>query len=256
VTTSPDLSTPLTTRTVQVEIWSDIACPWCYLGKRRFAAALEAFPHREHVDVRWRSFELSPDTPAGPGTPLAPTLARRKGITPDQAAAMFAHVTAVAADEGLTFDFGRALAVNTFDGHRLVHLAGAHGGSALADRTLESLYAGYFTAGADLGDTDTLVQVAAEAGFAAAGLDDAAVRSLLAGTEAADQVQLDEADAAALGVSAVPFFAADRRVAVSGAQPVAVFTELLETAWRQANPMITLGEDGSGGACETDSCVV
>ena len=245
------LPTASPARPVQIEIWSDIACPWCYLGKRRFAAALATFPHRDRVEVQWRAYELSPDTPTGPGIPLAPALAQRKGLTVEQTTEMFAHVTKVAAGEGLTYDFDRALAVNTFDAHRLVRLAQERGGASLADSTLEALYAGYFTDGADLGDPQTLVELAAKAGFAAAGLGNDDVRALLAGAEAADHVLHDEAEARALGVTGVPFFVADRQIAVSGAQPVAVFNQLLETAWQQANPLVTLGD---GAACTDDSC--
>lgn len=256
--TRPTTSTPTTTAAasrVTIEIWSDIACPWCYLGKHRFAAALADFPHRDRIDVVWRSFELSPDTPTGPGTPLAPSLARSKGISVEQATQMFAHVADTAARDGLTFDFSRALAVNTFDAHRLVHLAAAHGGPALVDATIETLYAAHFTRGEDLGTTETLVRLAAEAGFATAGLDDDAVRALLDGEDAAAQVRDDEAQARALGVTGVPFFVADRRIAVSGAQTAAVFTQLLETAWQQAHPLVTLG-DTDAESCTDDSCAI
>lgn len=128
------------TPTGRVEVWSDIACPWCYIGKRRFTAALQAFAHRDHVEVVWRSYELSPDTPVGPGVPEIAALSQRPGAPGERIREMFAHVTEVAAADGLTYDFDRALAANTFDAHRLVHLAREHGGSNLADRTLEALH--------------------------------------------------------------------------------------------------------------------
>lgn len=237
-------------RTVNVEVWSDIACPWCYIGKRRFATALADFPHREHVEVTWRAYELSPSTPVGPGRPEIEMLAALKGIPHDQVKRMFAQVTAVAAGEGLAYDFDRALAVNTFAAHRLVHLARTTGGADLAERTLEALFSAHFEHGADLGDEDTLVRI-----VSGAGVDADAARAALADGTGADAVRADEDEARALGVTGVPFFVVDRRIAVSGAQPADVFTQLLETAWRDANPVQVLATaDGAG--CVDESCAV
>ncbi|MGV8976417.1 MAG: DsbA family oxidoreductase [Cellulomonas sp.] len=253
LTTSPNP----TGATVLVEVWSDIACPWCYIGKRRFAAALQSFAHRDHVEVVWRSYELSPETPAGPGVPEIAALSQRMGAPVERIREMFAHVTEVAAADGLDYDFDVALAANTFDAHRLVHLAREHGGAELADRTLEALFAAQFTRGGDLGTRSVLAQIAAGAGFGDAGLDDAAVLATLAGDDAADAVRQDEAEARGLGVTGVPFFVAGRRLAVSGAQPVEVFSRLLETAWSEANPPPTLaGTDDAAGACVDDSCAI
>ncbi|WP_242448501.1 DsbA family oxidoreductase [Cellulomonas sp. WB94] len=253
--TAPVVPRTTATPTVLVEVWSDIACPWCYIGKRRFAAALQAFPHRDEVEVVWRSYELSPETPAGPGVPEIAALSARMHAPEARIREMFAHVTEVAAGNGLVYDFDRALAANTFDAHRLVHLAREHGGAALADRTLEALFAAQFTHGGDLGTASVLVEIAADAGFGAAGLDDDAVLAVLAGDHAADAVRHDEAEARELGVTGVPFFVAGRRIAVSGAQPVEVFGRLLEAAWREANPLVTLaGTDEAAGACVDDSC--
>jgi predicted DsbA family dithiol-disulfide isomerase len=233
-------------------VWSDIACPWCYIGKRRFATALADFPHREHVDVTWRSYELSPSTPVGPGTPEIDMLARLKGIPHDQVKQMFAQVTAVAADEGLAYDFDRALAANTFAAHRLVHLARTTGGADLAEAVLEALFSAHFEHGADLGDDETLVRI-----VSGAGIDEEVVRAALAGDEGADAVRADEDEARALGVSGVPFFVVDRRIAVSGAQPADVFTQLLEAGWREANPLQTLATaDPDAAACVDDSCAI
>lgn len=237
-------------RTVNVEVWSDIACPWCYIGKRRFATALADFPHREHVEVTWRAYELSPSTPVGPGRPEIEMLAALKGITHDQVKRMFAQVTAVAAGEGLAYDFDRALAVNTFAAHRLVHLARTTGGADLAERTLEALFSAHFEHGADLGDEATLVRI-----VSGAGVDPEAARAALTDGTGADAVRADEDEARALGVTGVPFFVVDRRIAVSGAQPADVFTQLLETAWRDANPVQVLAT-ADGAACVDESCAV
>jgi predicted DsbA family dithiol-disulfide isomerase len=253
--TSPDVARTTSVPTVLVEVWSDIACPWCYVGKRRFAAAPHAFPHRDQVEVVWRSYELSPETSAGPGVPEIAALSTRMNAPAERIREMFAHVTEVAAGEGLVYDFDRALAANTFGAHRLVHLARDHGGPELADRTLEALFAAQFTRGRDLGTASVLAEIAAEAGFGAAGLDDAAVLAALAGDHAADGVRHDEAEARALGVTGVPFFVAGRRIAVSGAQPIEVFGRLLEAAWQEANPLVTHpGTDEAADACGDDSC--
>ncbi|KQT01444.1 disulfide bond formation protein DsbA [Cellulomonas sp. Leaf395] len=235
---------------MNVEIWSDIACPWCYIGKRRFATALADFPHREHVEVTWRAYELSPGTPTGPGIPEIDALARHKGIPRDQVTRMFAQVTGVAAGEGLAYDFDRSLAANTFAAHRLVHLARTTSGAALAERTLEALFSAHFEHGADLGDDGTLVRI-----VSGAGVDADAARAALASDAGADAVRADEDEARALGVTGVPFFVVDRRIAVSGAQPADVFTQLLETAWRDANPIQTLAT-ADAAACVDDSCAI
>lgn len=256
---APSPATP----TLHVEIWSDIACPWCYIGKRRFGAALAQFEHRDAVSVTWRSFELSPETPHGPGVPELQALAQRKGIPTATVERMFAQVTQVAAGEGLAYDFDRVLAANTFDPHRLVHVAQQHGGPELAERMLETLFSAHFERGADLGDPETLVRLALEAGLdeqgldGRPGLDDDAVRAVLASDQAAAEVRHDEAEARALGVTGVPFFVVDRRVAVSGAQPVELFGELLRAGWREAHALTVLGGAGpvDEAACGDDCAV-
>ena len=156
----------------------------------------------------------------------------------------------MAAGEGLAYDFDRAIAANTFAAHRLVHLARTTGGSELAERVLEALFSAHFEHGADLGDDDTLVRI-----VSGAGVDAEAARAALAGDAGADAVRADEDEARALGVTGVPFFVVDRRIAVSGAQPADVFTQLLETAWRDANPIQTLAT-ADGAACVDDSCAI
>ena len=255
-TTTTTVSAPALSpaRTITVEVWSDIACPWCYIGKRRFAAALESFSHRDHVDVVWRSYQLSPDAPRGPGRPEAEALAEMKGLPLEEVQRMFEHVTAVAARDGLAYDFDSVLAFNSYDAHRLTHLARELGGADLAERTLEVLYSAHFERGADLGVDDALVAVAREAGFAQAGHDDDAVAVFLAGDAQSDAVDADIAAARELGVTGVPFFVVDRRYAVSGAQPAEMFTQLLDAGWREANPLQVLVGDASADACTDDSC--
>lgn len=236
-TTNPAPAFAAPPRTVTVEVWSDVACPWCYVGKRRFAAALADFPHRDHVDVVWRSYQLSPGTPPGPGRPEVDALVEMKGLPRDQVEQMFAHVTDVAAGDGLRYDFARTLAFNTFDAHRLLHLAREVGGSALVDATMEALFSAHFEQGVDLGADGALVTLAAGAGFGAHGWDDARVAAALAGDDATAAVREDLATAQAIGVTGVPFFVVDRTYAVSGAQPAEVFAQLLDAGWREANPL-------------------
>ncbi len=238
-------------RTITVEVWSDVACPWCFIGKRRFAAALREFTHRDHVDVVWRSYQLSPDTPRGPGRPEVDALVEMKGLPREQVEQMFAHVTAVAATDGLRYDFPRTLAFNTFDAHRLLHLAREAGGAPLVEATMEALFSAHFEQGVDLGADGGLVAIAAQAGFGEHGWSDERVASALAGDAAADAVREDLATARALGVTGVPFFVVDRRYAVSGAQPAEVFAQLLDAGWREANP---LGAAPAGEACTDGTC--
>jgi len=245
----PTLTAP--PRTITVEVWSDVACPWCWIGKRRFASALRDFAHRDHVEVVWRSYQLAPDAPAGPGRPEIDALVEMKGLSRDRAEEMFAQVTAIGADEGLRYDFARTLTFNTFDAHRLLHLARRAGGAALVEATMEALFSAHFEQGADLGADGALVEVAGRAGFAAHGWDDARVATALDGDDAADAVREDVATGRALGVTGVPFFVVDRRYAISGAQPAEVFAQLLDAGWREAHPLVVAP---AGEVCTDGSC--
>ena len=206
---------------MKVEIWSDVVCPWCYVGKRRFETALARFPHRDEVDVEWRSFELDPAAP--PTAELRGTHAeqlqarfRRPRAEIDQ---MLARVTALAAAEGLDFRFDLNRGGNSFDAHRLLHLAKAHGRQ---DALKERLDRGTFTEGLAVSDHEELTALAVEVG-----LDEAEVRQVLAGDRFADAVRDDEAQARAYGITGVPFFVLDGRYGVSGAQAPEVFAGAL-----------------------------
>jgi len=216
---------------VKVEIWSDVVCPWCYIGKRRFEDALSRFPHAADVQVEWRAFELDPSAASGrPGQTggLAPALAAKFGTPLERAQEMLATTTATAASEGLEYHFERALPANTLDAHQVVHLAGQRG---VQDAVEERLMRAYFTEGEALGDHEVLVRLGAEAG-----LDAEEVRAVLAEGRFVDAVRSDEAEAAALGARGVPFFVVDRRYGVSGAQPAEQFLAVLERAWSEAQP--------------------
>jgi len=227
---------------VDVEIWSDIACPWCYIGKRRFEAALERFEHGDEVQVTWRSFELDPTAPAEREGERAARLAEKYGITVERAREMERQMTETAASEGLEFRFDRARSGATFDAHRVVHLAAEHG---VQDAMKERLLRAYFTEGELMSDRDRLVHLAIEVG-----LDEDGVREMLAGDRLADEVRADERTAARFGISAVPTFVVDRALGVSGAHPPEALLELLREGWarRRPAPVVLAG----GEACGVD----
>ncbi len=207
-----------------VEVWSDIVCPWCYLGKRRLEAALARFEHADRVDVVWRSFELEPDAPRDAQS-RRDLLLSRYGMTAEQAAERDAQMTALAAAEGLEYRPDLAQLGNTFDAHRVLHAARAAGLQAQAK---ERLLRGYFSEGRRLTDADTLVELAADAG-----MDPAAARAALADGSFGEEVREDEREAAAIGITGVPFFVLNRRYAVSGAQPTDLLLQALERTWAE-----------------------
>jgi predicted DsbA family dithiol-disulfide isomerase len=233
---------------VKVEIWSDVVCPWCYVGKRRFEQALARFAHRDDVSVVYRSFELDPDAPASrPGT-YGEHLARKYGMTVERAAQLHAQMTETAAADGLELRFDRLRAGNTFDAHRLLHLARDRG---VQGELKERLLAATFTDGEPIAEHDTLVRLATDVG-----LDETEVRAVLTSTRYADDVRADEQQARAYGITGVPFFVVDARYGVSGAQPADVLLEVLETAYRESTPLTVVTGPGTGEACEGDGCAV
>ncbi len=214
---------------LKVEIWSDIACPWCYVGKRRFEAALAGFEHRDQVEVSWRSFELDPGAPREREGDRIEHLARKYGTSREQAERMLEQMTAVAAGEGLDFRFDIARSGNTFDAHRLTHLAAAHGRQ---DAMKERLFRAYLSEGEVIGDPAVLERLGLEVG-----LPEHELRELLAGDRYAAEVREDEQLAASLAITAVPFFVVDRAIAASGAQPPELLRELLDRAWDQRSAL-------------------
>ncbi len=216
---------------MKIEIWSDIACPWCYIGKRRFEAALAAFPHRDEVDVRWRSFQLDPTLPDHYEGTEVQYLSERKGIDPAQLAGMLEQVTVQAAGEGLSYDYDSLVVANSFSAHRLIHLARAEGGNAAADAAKEALLSAHFEKGQDIGSADTLAEIGGRVG-----VDPERVRAMLAGEEFTQDVNADIAQARSLGVSGVPFFVLDDKYGISGAQPTDLFASALDQAWQETHP--------------------
>ena len=225
---------------MHVEIWSDIACPWCYVGKRRFEKALAEYEQRDEVTVEWRSFELDPASPAERPQDGTTHLAEKYGMSREQALEMQRGMAQTAAAEGLRFDFDRQRGGNTFDAHRLLHLAKAHG---LQDALGERLFDSYMRQGGLMSDHDTLHRLAFEAG-----LPEDEVVDTLASERFADDVREDERTARSFGISGVPFFVVDRQYGASGAQPPELLLQLL----RQARPEIQLVAEGH--ACGIDGC--
>ena len=231
---------------MKVEIWSDVVCPWCYIGKRNFEAALAEFPHRDDVEVVWRSFELDPSAPAVREGDYAGRLASKYGVPVAEARAMIDRMTGAAASVGLAFRFDLARPGNTFDAHRLIHLGADRG---VQDAVKERLLAATFAEGEPIGDRETLVRLAAEAG-----LDADEARSVLESDAYAKEVRADEAEAAAFGIGGVPFFVVERTYGVSGAQPPEVLRNVLDRAWADihAPSLVVSGDDAPG--CEGDAC--
>jgi predicted DsbA family dithiol-disulfide isomerase len=210
---------------MRVEIWSDVVCPWCYIGKRRFEHALAEVGDEADVEIVWRSFELDPDAPrVQDGSPVE-HLARKYGMTIEEAEAAQARVARVAAGEGLEYRLADARRGNSFDAHRLIHLGRVHG---LQDAVKERFLRAYFTEAEPIGDRETLARLAVEAG-----LDPAEVDETLATGRFADEVREDERRARLLGINGVPFFVLDERLGVSGAQPTEVFVQALRQAAAQ-----------------------
>jgi predicted DsbA family dithiol-disulfide isomerase len=210
---------------MQVEIWSDVVCPWCYLGKRRFEAALAAFEQRDEIDVVWRSFELDPGALRQRELPAIEHLARKYGMSVEQARASQQQLTDLATAEGLEYHLDRTAGGNSFDAHRLLHLAARSG---LQDPLKERLLRAYFTEGEAIGQPEVLQRLAVEAG-----LDAGEVAHVLESERFGDEVRADERRAQLLGVNGVPFFAIDERYGISGAQSSELILSALGQAWSE-----------------------
>jgi predicted DsbA family dithiol-disulfide isomerase len=206
-----------------VEVWSDVVCPWCYLGKRRLESALAVFDHGDEVDVAWRSFELDPSAPRHRAVSAREHLARKYGMTSAQVDASWARLTALAAQEGLEYHLEKTRGGSSFDAHRLIHLGAAAG---IQDAVNERLLRGYFTEGEAIGEPDVLRRLGVEAGLPADEVDE-----LLTSDRFAVEVHDDERAAHALGIRGVPFFVIDGRLGVSGAQSADFLLAALGQAW-------------------------
>ncbi|WP_428329949.1 DsbA family oxidoreductase [Mucilaginibacter sp.] len=216
---------------MKVEIWSDVMCPFCYIGKRRFEDALQQFEHKDDVEIEWRSFQLNPDMETDTSVSIDEYLADKKGWTLEHAQQMNAHVTKMAAEAGLTYNMDKAVVANSFKAHRFSHLAKKHGLGVEAE---EQLFKAYFTDSKNIDDNDVLIDLGR-----AIGLDAAEVKQTLESDTFAEDVKHDIDTAQYLGIQGVPFFVMNNKYAISGAQAVPVFEQTLAKAfgeWQQENP--------------------
>jgi predicted DsbA family dithiol-disulfide isomerase len=235
---------------MRVEVWSDVVCPWCYIGKRRFEAALARFAHRDEVELVWRSFEL--DASASPSSAeqgtYAERLATKYRCSVTEAQGMIDTMTVTAAKEGLDFRFDLARPGNTFDAHRLLHLALEHGQQ---DELKERLDRATFTEGSPASDHSALRVLALQVG-----LPEVEVDAVLSSDRYSEAVRADEAQALAYGISGVPFFVIDGRYGISGAQPADDVLQTLDKAWSERPPLTLVTPGGTAPSCEGDSCTV
>lgn len=231
---------------LRIDVWSDIACPWCAVGKRRLEHALKEFPHAEDVKIVWRSFELDPGAPKerDPSVSHAERIARKYGMTLEQARRAGDRLREIGQAEGLVFDFEHIRSGNTFDAHRLIHLGRERG---LQGAVKERFMRAYLEEGALMSDHPTLVRLAAEAG-----LDESEASDVLSSDLYAPEVRADEARAHEHGINGVPCFVLDERFAVSGAQSPQVMLSALHQAWSERERVA--GELDEGAVCGQDGC--
>jgi predicted DsbA family dithiol-disulfide isomerase len=208
---------------IKVEIWSDIRCPFCYLGKKRFEAALEQFPHKENVKVVWRSFQLDPYLITQPETNVYDHLAEQKGISREQSIGAHEQIVLQGKNLGIEYNFDKAIVANSFNAHRLVHLAKQFNLEGAAE---ESLFKAYFSEGENISDTETLVKLGTQIG-----ISEVLVRAMLEKDDYTDNVLMDETYARELGITGVPFFLFNEALSVRGAQPPETFLRALFKAW-------------------------
>lgn len=240
-----------TTNKLQVEIWSDIMCPFCYIGKRHFEEALNKFTDRENIEIVWKSFQLDPEIPAVISKPqnVYEYLANRKGMSYDQSVSMHQNVTAMAQKAGLEYNFDKTVIANSFNAHKVIQLAKTKG---LGDTIEERFFKAYFTEGKNLADSTTLAELGSDIG-----LDKEEILHALKDDRYAYLVNQDITEARQIGVTGVPFFVFNRKYAVSGAQPADAFLKTIEKAyaeWRLDNPRPKL-DISNGPACTPEgSC--
>ena len=221
---------------MKVEIWSDIVCPFCYIGKRKFEKALESFGAKDKVEIEWKSFQLDPEMDNTKGLSVHEYLGKRKGGTAADGKRMNDNMTAIAKEVGLDYDFDNAIINNTLPAHRLLHFAKEKG---LQNELKERLFKAYYTQGKDTGDIETLIQLATEVGLA-----EAEARKVLEENLYAQDVLNDQEQAYHVGVQGVPFYVFNNKYAVSGAQSPEVFAEVLEKVWQEEKPVLAAQGEG------------
>ena len=230
---------------MRIEIWSDYMCPFCYIGKRRFEEALESFPHKDQVEVIYRSYELDPNEPRDTDQTTYDSLAKKYGMSVQEAKSMTENVVAQARTVGLSYDFDVIKPTNSFDAHRVTHYAAEQG---RAKEMTEVLFSAYFEKGEHIGSREVLIRLAGEVG-----IDPKQTAKMLEESTYSEEVRSDEKQGADLGIQGVPFFVIDRKYGISGAQPLQVFTDALTQGWSESQPLKVIG--GSDDAlCTDDSC--
>jgi predicted DsbA family dithiol-disulfide isomerase len=237
---------------MKVEVWSDIMCPFCYIGKRNYESALSKFENRDNIEIEWRSFQLDPTIPKN--SPVKVNvykyLADKKGISYEQSTKMHEQVIQMAKNAGLDYRFDKAIVANSFDAHRMIQLAKEKG---LGDASEERLFRAYFTEGKDFGDHETLVSLGKEIGLPAEEIKSALVNDVYA-----EKVEQDIQEAAEIGIQGVPFFVFDRKYAVSGAQPPEHFLQALNQSfgeWGKDNPVTSIDVE-EGAVCKPgEDCI-
>lgn len=231
---------------MKIEIWSDVMCPFCYIGKRNFETALEQFADKNHIEVIWKSFQLDPEIPEIANESYQDYLVKRKGMSADQVKGMLDNVTQSARQVGLEYNFEKSVMVNSLSAHKLLQFANTKG---LGDEMEERLFRAFFTEGKNIADLTQLTQLGMEVG-----LDEKELQTAFTDDNYAYLVSQDIAEGRQLGVRGVPFFAFDRKQAISGAQPPQAFLETLEKSfseWRKLNPETKLNIS-EGQSCTTD----
>lgn len=208
---------------MKIEIWSDVMCPFCYIGKKRFDTALEKFPHKDEVEVEWKSYQLNPHLTTQADKNINEYLAEHKGISIEEARSLNEHVTAMAAEVGLTYKMDQAVVANSFMAHRMTHFAKTKGKQSELE---ELLFKSYFTEGKNIDDIDTLLQLGEEIG-----LDKNELKSILESNQFAEDVQKDIYEAHQVGLKGVPFFVYNNQYGISGAQPKELFEQTLQQAY-------------------------
>ncbi|GGH12808.1 DsbA family oxidoreductase [Pedobacter zeae] len=239
---------------MKVEIWSDVMCPFCYIGKRHFEQALEKLPFKKEIEIDWKSFQLNPEYQNTSNETVYDYLSRSKGMPVEQAKQMTRQVADMAANAGLTLDFDTSIPANTFNAHRLIHLAAKHD---LQDLAEEKLFEAHFLKGRNIGENDVLIDLAVEMG-----LDKEEVTAVLNGNEFAEAVRYDIYESQNLGIRGVPYFVMDRKYGISGAQPVQAFTDALTQSfneWKAAQPktiLTSLNNNNNDAVCDENGCEI
>lgn len=232
---------------MKIEIWSDVVCPFCYIGKRKMEKALQKFPFKNKVTIEWKSFQLNPDQKTNPDLSTLEHLAQSKGWSMDQTRQITANVVEMAKAEGLTFDFEKAVVANTKNAHRLIHLAKE---LDLQDAMKERLLRAYFSEGKNVDDPKTLAALGEEIGIPSDQID-----NVLNSNQYETEVDQDIYESRLIGVRGVPFFVLDRKFGISGAQPDEVFDQTLEKAWMEfakSNPVLEVRPDQDEESCDVD----